>query len=97
MKKEFNTEDVISVTTGILMHEIDGVYDVINHVMNVNAFTHQLPGLSIEATNEIFKQHPELLKVTADDVKFIDKEVGFEIIRGLHQRFGEKLVLKGGE
>ena len=58
--KKFPTNDVLSVITGRLMGQIDGVCEVLNWMTGEHLFTHQLPRVSKEATPVILEMHPHL-------------------------------------
>ncbi len=48
-KKTFPLAQVLSITTGRLFCDMDGIYEILNFLTNDNLFTHQLPG----AANEV--------------------------------------------
>lgn len=64
--KVFGLGDVLSVTTGILVsrRHVDGVYDVLQHMVGGPVWTHQLPRVSDEVTPDILRQHPWLGDIT---------------------------------
>lgn len=65
MKKAFHLGDVLSITTGRLVSpsHIGGVYEILNHMLDDNLYTHQLPRAMREAAPYLFDQFPELGEV----------------------------------
>lgn len=88
--KDFSIGAVLSVTTGKLLTEIGGVYEILNWMTGDNLFTHQLPRASREAKPVILRAHPALAEVDASHVNtdnwrtFLDEMVA---------RFGETLAI----
>lgn len=62
--KSFPLAEVLSVTTGILVSDMGGIYRVLNHMTGDNLFTHQLGRAMGEAAPHILAQHPQLADVT---------------------------------
>lgn len=58
--KTFPTAQVLSVVTGRLLGGIDGVYEILEWMTGGAIFTHQIPGVSDEATPAILRLHPDL-------------------------------------
>jgi len=46
MNKEFSLGQVLSITTGKLLCDMDDIYDILNYMTGSNLFTHQLPRAS---------------------------------------------------
>ena len=75
-KKTFHISDILSITTGRLVsnRHIDGVYDVIGHLVGRDVWTHELVVYADQAREECCKQlgwPSEVPKVTDEDMKDI--------------------------
>ncbi len=64
----FSTGQILSVTTGKLLCEIGGVYELLNYLLSDNLFTHQLPRASSDVLPFIHEQLPWTTEVTGDEV-----------------------------
>lgn len=64
--KDFTTEAVLSVLTGRLLCNIDGVYEILNWMTGESLFTHQLPRVSREAEPVILGMYPRLAEAVAE-------------------------------
>lgn len=66
--RKFHLGDVLSVTTGHLVspRHMDGVYDILNYMMGLDLFTHQLPLAADICKSDILYQFPELSNVRYD-------------------------------
>lgn len=62
--KNFDTSDVLSVTTGRLVssRHIDGVYEILNFLTGDNLYTHQLPRAMRECEPWLRTQFPQLMR-----------------------------------
>lgn len=56
MKKNFKTIDILSVTTGRLLGEMDGIYDVLSHLTGSIVMTHSIPNLMEPCARAIREQ-----------------------------------------
>lgn len=70
----FKTADVLTVTSGILLGDVDGIYKVCDYMTGVSNFTHMLPQAADKATPYLLAQHPFLVEAS-DNIKNI-KETG---------------------
>lgn len=61
--REFPTEDLLSVTTGLLFGTWDGLYALIDFVTGVSHMTHQLPRASDVVKPWLLEQHPWLANI----------------------------------
>ena len=59
-EKTFPLAQVLSVTTGRLLCDMDGIYEILNHITGDNLFTHVLPRACRFAAPLILEDHPEL-------------------------------------
>ena len=57
---DFPTHGVLSVSTGVLMGDIGGVYEVISHMIGRPAMTHELAHYGKRAADALILCHPEL-------------------------------------
>ncbi len=64
----FTLGQVLSITTGILLCKIDGVYAILNHMTGDNLYTHQLPRASRECAPHLVKQFPQLAAINAEGI-----------------------------
>ena len=71
--KPFTLGQILSITTGRLCCDMDGVYDILNHVTGDDLFTHVLPRASRFARPLILAEHPELERAgTAEAIKSLN-------------------------
>lgn len=71
MKKEFNLLQLFTVVDGRLATEMGDVYDILNHVLDDNFYTHQLP----VAMNYIMEKKPEWFIDVQNRLENIKKEL----------------------
>lgn len=64
--KAFPAWQVLSITTGRLLGDIGGVYEILNWMSGDELFTHQLPRVMKEAAPVIVALHPALSAATAE-------------------------------
>lgn len=57
MTKQFSMIDILSVLTGRLLGEMDGVYGVISHLTGTSVMTHSIPRLMKPCARAIREQH----------------------------------------
>lgn len=62
--KTFTLGEVLSITTGKLLCDMDGVYEILNHLTGDNLYTHQLPRASRHCKPFILAQLPDLSSET---------------------------------
>jgi hypothetical protein len=91
MPRNFNLEDVLSVTTGILMGSIGGVYEVCDFVTGESNFTHQLVRASQDIKPFIFYQHPKLQDIHLEEMGVLTVPA---ILADLKAKYGETFELK---
>lgn len=65
---KFALGQVLSITTGNLLCNIDGLYAILNHMTGDNLYTHQLPRACRECAPWLLRQHPQLADVNSDDI-----------------------------
>lgn len=58
--KEFHLGDILSVTTGVLVSSMDGIYNVLNHMTQDELYTHQLLIACPIMREELIRQFPFL-------------------------------------
>ena len=66
--RRFELRQILTVTTGVLLCEIGGLYDLLNYLTGDQLFTHQLPRAAILCKPWIIRQLPELAQITAEGV-----------------------------
>lgn len=93
MSRTFNLEDVLSVTTGILMGQIGGVYEVCDFVTGESNFTHQLGRASKDIAPFIFWQHPKLQEIDLEKMG-VSAETVPAILTELKAKYGETFEIK---
>lgn len=86
----FALNDVLSVTTGILVSDMDGIYNVLGHMEGRDVWTHELPHLARKHEHAIYAQYPELEGIE------IPEEVRASPKDAQEARFFEKLAEKLG-
>lgn len=60
MNDHFSLGTILSITTGVLLTDVDELYRIIDHVTGVPHYTHQLPRAAEAITPWILEQHPAL-------------------------------------
>ena len=60
MTKKFNTADVLTLTTGLLLTEIGNVYKILNFLTGDDLYTHQIPRASNYCIPSLREQVPQL-------------------------------------
>lgn len=60
MTKNFKTIDILSVITGRLLGEMDGIYSVISHLTGSSVMTHSIPNLMKPCARAIREQLPKV-------------------------------------
>lgn len=58
----FDVATVLSVTTGRLLCEMDGIYEILNFMTGDTLYTHQLPRASRECEPSMLAQYPTLME-----------------------------------
>ena len=91
--REFDLGDVLSITTGRLVspRHIDGVYDILNHIMGCKHWTHQLGRAAEQAKPWILEQHPQLAEV---DCSACTTETWQGWLAWQVEHFGERLAIR---
>jgi len=90
--KCFPTTAVLSTTTGILISDIGGVYDVLNYMTGESVFTHQIPRISREATPVIVAMHPQL-QAAIDEASSVTPENWAEWRDRWLDRYGPEIAV----
>lgn len=63
MSRQFPLGAVLTVTTGIVLCQVDGIYEILNYLTGDDLFTHQLPRASEECRDPLLAQHPRLAEI----------------------------------
>lgn len=83
---KFPMQGVLSVSTGVLMGDIGGVYRVINYLIGRDAFNYELAHYGKAAAEALLICHPELPSE-------VDGR-GWEAVRDQHiEKWGDKMEL----
>lgn len=90
MDKIFSVGQVLSHYTGVLMCDIDGVYEIANFLAQDNLFTHQLPRAGREAKPWLLQSLPWLDGITLEEVNTSNWK---ERLRFYSETYGESHVL----
>lgn len=97
MSKTFTLDVVLTVTTGILLTNIDELYRILDHLTGEQLFTHQLPRAADFARPLLFEKFPELEAIEVPQLSsqeevdnFLDmlKESGLAAVYELDQLKG---------
>jgi hypothetical protein len=91
--RTFPTEKVLSVLTGRLVCEIDGVYEVLGWMADEELFTHQLPRVAREARPVMLKLHPQLGRAH-EEAKLVTTENWRSWREEWIDRYGSGIVLR---
>lgn len=86
MIKQLPTDGVLSVVTEILVSDMGSIYEVCNHVLDDELFTHQLPAAVGLVGPELVRQHPWLGELEVPPTEDILRWVG-----ELAHRYGSTL------
>ena len=70
MKKQFNLLQLFSLVDGRLSTSMDDIYDMLNHILDEDLFTHHLP----VAMRYIREKNPSWFKDVADKIEAIKVE-----------------------
>lgn len=89
--KRFPIGQVLSASSGRLMCDMEGVYEILNFLTGDNLFTHQLPRAFRECQPHILRQHPQL---AAFDDKKVTTENWRSMLDEAKKQFGETLELE---
>ncbi len=60
MSKTFTLGEVLTVTTGYLLSNVDSLYSVLNYLTGSELYTHQLPRAADHARPALLEAYPEL-------------------------------------
>lgn len=74
-KKQFPLGVVLAITTGRLLCDMGGIYEILNHMTKDDLFTHQLPGASKQCKPVLLAQFPELA-VAEGELPKLDDALG---------------------
>lgn len=66
--ESFSLGAVLTVTTGVLLCPIDGVYRILNFMTGDSIYTHQIGRVSEECKPHLLRQFPALAEVDASSV-----------------------------
>jgi hypothetical protein len=91
--RTFPTEKVLSVLTGRLLCDIDGVYEVLGWMAGEALFTHQLPRIAREARPVMIKLHPQLAQAQ-EEAKLVTTENWRSWREEWIDRYGTEIVLR---
>jgi hypothetical protein len=93
--KQFDLEDVLGVTTGVLLKEdgMQGIAKLLNYLTGEELYSHQLGRAANSARPHIFGQYPEMANVSPDikQLKFASYRNSF--LDNQEQKFGKRLTL----
>lgn len=66
--KEFHISDVLSITTGRLVsnRHVEGVYDILNYMIDDDLYTHALPRACDECKPQLKADYPQLFEDNAE-------------------------------
>ena len=91
MKKTFGLGAILSITTGKLLCDIGGVYQILNYMTQDKLYTHQLPRATKECAPWLLRQHPQLANLDASGV---DRDSWVGWLSGQTAKFGESLSVE---
>ena len=92
MEKTFDLADFISASTGYLVSDMSGVYDVLNFVTGDDLYTHQLPRACDEFKAVFFKENPQYAPILEESTT-VDTENWAEKLADWKARFGDTITL----
>lgn len=93
MSKEFSLGDVLTVTTGILLSSMDGLYGILNYMTGDNLLTHQLVRATKVCQPVLLAQHPALADVIVPE-NFDSTEAVQQWVAQAEQTYGAMLTVE---
>lgn len=87
----FATHAVLSTSTGRLMGDIGGVYQVMSFLLGRDAYTHELAHYGKQAAEALRHAHPEL--PGEDDFEHVNRENVLDVISEWEGKLGEQFDL----
>jgi hypothetical protein len=96
MKKRFMLGDILTVTTGRLVADIDGIYKVVDFVLgpDFGVMTHQLPLVIDVVREEIFRQHPDLSYIVYPELQLKSEYHIWKWVGQMGAEYGHVLMLE---
>lgn len=95
--RRFGLDDILTVTTGILMsrRNMDGLYDILGYMVNdPHITTMGLPPASEVCAPELIRQHPQLSGLTPPNIMVRGEEALWEWLNIQENTFGINLPVK---
>ena len=89
----FDLAEFISASTGMLVSDMDGVYNVLDFVTGEPLMTHQLPRASEVFKDVFFKENPQYAPIL-EESKEVTTENWQDYLANWKARFGETITLK---
>ncbi len=86
----FDLGTILSVTTPILLTNIENLYEILNYMTGDNLFTHQLPRAANEMCPVILEQYPQLKDV---DTTGVNRENWKEFLDEMIVKYGSHLPI----
>jgi hypothetical protein len=65
--ERFSFDEVVSITTGVLLCGMDGVYRILNHMTGRDLLTHELPSVVDVCRAALLEQFPRLAGIEVPD------------------------------
>lgn len=90
--KAFPIEVIATITTGRLMCQMENVYEIIDHVLGINVFTHMIPAVMPKVREVLFEQHPKVFEYKLHEN--FDAEMVPDTIENLRTTFGKELLVE---
>jgi hypothetical protein len=83
--QEFSLGEVLTITTGHLLCEMNGVYRILNFITADTLYTHQLPRAMQESSSWLLAQFPELTDIDTSSITPTNWET---FLAGQIEKFG---------
>lgn len=84
--KRFKLGQILSVTTGILLCDIDGLYGILNYLTGDELYTHALPRASRESAPWLKRRLPFLNEIELPEV---NKDNWESVVEQLEKQYGK--------
>lgn len=89
-QKMFSLGQMLSITDGHLMCQIDGVYEILNYLTDDDLYTHQLPRAAEVCKPYILQVYPQLAQFDGSGINAANYR---ERLESAEAKFGEFLPL----
>jgi len=91
--KQFDLEVILTVSTGMLLTDMDNLYTILSHLTGESICTHQIPEILPMASQYVLDTYPQLREVVLADGQIKSKWQKKLFIAKLKVKYGTRLPL----